>query len=98
MRVAIAFKYCSKGCGADFYYGYSVEQTVGAIDVSDNVSTLPIILFDNVAELKEKAASFDRIFTIYLFRSVHASDLEVYMHQRFLWKLQSWKRILDLLP
>ena len=74
MREAIAFKYCGKGCGTDFYYGYSVEQAVGAIEVSNKLSSLPLILFDKIAELKEKVAPFDRVFTIYLFRSVHAPE------------------------
>jgi len=75
MRMAIAFKYCGKGCGTDFYYGYSVEQTVGAIEVSNNVSSLPILLFDDLTELYGKTASFDRVFTIYLFRSVYAPEV-----------------------
>jgi B12-binding domain/radical SAM domain protein len=74
MIEAIAFKYCGEGCGTDFYYGYSVEQTIGAIEISNELSSFPIILFDNIAELKEKVASFDRVFAIYLFRSVHAPE------------------------
>lgn len=88
MMMAIAFKYCGKGCGTDFYYGYSVEQTIGTIEVDNNISSLPILLFDNVAELKKKAMLFDRIFTIYLFRSVYtpevfAETLELKKDNRF---------------
>jgi B12-binding domain/radical SAM domain protein len=75
MRIAIAFKYCGRGCGTDFYYGYSVEQTIGAIEVDDNLSSLPILLFDNAAELYEKSLSFDRVLTVYLFRSVYAPEV-----------------------
>lgn len=73
-NIAIAFKYCAKGCGTDFYYGYSVEQTVGAIEVSEDLARFPIILFDNTGDLKQRSTSYDRVLVIYLFRSVHKDE------------------------
>lgn len=75
MKKAIAFKYCAKGCGADFYYGYSVQQTIGAIEIDDGLMQLPILLFDNVSELKQKSSLFDQVFVIYLFRSVYKPEV-----------------------
>lgn len=75
MKTALAFKYSAKGCGSDFYYGYSVEQTVGAVEADRNLMRLPIILFDNVFELNQKSASFDRVLVTYLFRSVYKREV-----------------------
>ncbi len=72
---ALAFKYCGKGCGTDFYYGYSVEQTVGTIEEDNQLSKLPLLLFDDDNELIKKSLSFDKTIVIYLFRSVSKKEV-----------------------
>lgn len=74
-KPAIAFKYCQKGCGADYYYGYSVEQTIGTIDMQLDSDSYDLILFDNSAELVEKTTNYDHVITIYLFRNIHAYEV-----------------------
>lgn len=74
INYAVAFKYCKKGCGKDYYYGYSVEQTVGTIEQDQQLNKVSIILFDNLSELDIKSRSFDKIIVIYLFRSVYREE------------------------
>lgn len=74
MKYAITFKYCKKGCGKDYYYGYSVEQTVGTVEQDKQLSKIPIILFDNLDELDRKSNLFDKIIVVYLFRSVYRGE------------------------
>lgn len=89
MRTAIAFKFCDRGCGTDFYYGYSVQQTVGVIECDAQLGKLPLILFDDYDDLTTKASTFERVIVVYLFRSADRKEVfgelpRVAAHSEFL--------------
>lgn len=75
MKNAIAFKYCKKGCGTDYYYGYSVEQTIGTLEFDDKLNAFTIILFDDINSLITKTKSFDKVMVAYLFRTVYKDEV-----------------------
>jgi B12-binding domain/radical SAM domain protein len=74
-QTVIAFKYCNKGCGADYYYGFAVEQTVGTIDAHLDPDSYDLVTFDSAEELLKKTRSYNLAIVIYLFRNVYADEV-----------------------